>query len=85
MAIHLVVTRLFVADRCRVTWLESALWWLVAAEGSKALNHCHGPFSEMHLEADLQENIWPLSEAAAKPHLSWPKESDKMTGRSVFT
>lgn len=85
MAIHLVVTRLFVADRCRVTWLESALWWLVAAEGNKALNHCHGPFSEMYLEADLKENIWPLNVVLQLPQISWPQESAKMTGRSFFT
>lgn len=30
MAIHLVVTGLFVTDRCRVTSLHSELWWLVA-------------------------------------------------------
>lgn len=30
MAIHLVVTRLFVTDRCRVTSLQSELWWPVA-------------------------------------------------------
>lgn len=30
MAIHLVVTRLFVTDRCRVTSLQLELWWLVA-------------------------------------------------------
>lgn len=85
MAIHLVVTRLFVTDRCRVTWLESALWWLVTAEGNKALNHCHSPFSEMHLEADLKENIWPLNLSLQLPQIGWPKESAKMTGRSFFT
>lgn len=44
MAIHLVVTRLFVTDRCRITSLQSELWWLVAEEKNKALNHCHSSF-----------------------------------------
>lgn len=85
MAIHLVVTRLFVTDRCRVTWLESALWWLVTVEGNKALNYCHSPFSEMHLETDLKEIIWPLNVSLQLPHIGWPKKSAKTTSRSFFT